>query len=77
VRMESGHIRVMPKPAPFYCPHCAAKYEMARIESPSAMPEIEITCLSCGEPLRGREGAFLLKYFLVERPGEHRHQSAS
>jgi hypothetical protein len=28
----------------------------------------EITCLSCGAPLPGREGPFILKYFLVERP---------
>jgi len=27
----------------------------------------EITCLSCGAPLHGREGPFILKYFLVER----------
>jgi hypothetical protein len=53
----------------FDCPNCAAKYEVVRAEAPPG-PTIdrEITCLSCGGPLHGREGPFLLKYFLVERP---------
>ena len=28
----------------------------------------QITCRSCGTPLEGREGRFILKYFLVSRP---------
>jgi len=28
----------------------------------------EITCRSCGGPLHGRDGHFVLKYLLVERP---------
>jgi hypothetical protein len=27
--------------------------------------------VSCGGSLRGRHGAFVLKYFLVERPKRH------
>jgi hypothetical protein len=52
----------------FECPNCAAKYRVVRVEAPLG-PTIdrEITCLSCGGPLHGREGQFLLKYFLVER----------
>jgi hypothetical protein len=30
-------------------------------------PEHEIVCIACGGPLSGREGAFLLKYFFVDR----------
>jgi hypothetical protein len=30
-----------------------------------------VCCLSCGGPLDGRENAFILKYFLVERPRHH------
>jgi hypothetical protein len=46
---------------------CAAKYEVVRVEAPPR-PTIdrEITCVSCGAPLNGREGQLILKYFLVE-----------
>ena len=52
--------------APFYCPHCGAKYRIARLEVPPTHDR-EIRCISCSGALPGREGAFLLKYFLVER----------
>jgi hypothetical protein len=58
-----------PPSEPFICPNCAAKYEIVRIEAPPRpQTDREITCLSCGGPLHGREGKFLLKYFLTERP---------
>jgi hypothetical protein len=52
----------------FECPNCAAKYEVVRVDAPPG-PTIdrEITCVSCGGPLQGREGPFVLKYFLIER----------
>src|SRR5215471_3339532 len=53
---------------PFGCPNCAAKYEV-RVQAPQGpTTDREITCLSCGAPRPGREGPFILKYFLVERP---------
>jgi hypothetical protein len=53
----------------FECPNCTAKYELVRAEAPGGpTTDREITCLSCGGPLHGREGPFLLKYFLVQRP---------
>jgi DNA-directed RNA polymerase subunit RPC12/RpoP len=56
-------------PAQFLCPTCGAKYEIVRIEAPpEPTTDREILCLSCGRPLRGREGKFVLKYFQVERP---------
>jgi len=64
------------KPVPFYCPNCKARYELARIAAPSAAHDREITCICCGGPLHGREGEFLLKYFLVERPGERKRYSS-
>ena len=33
------------------------------------LPDQRLTCRRCGGPLRGREGRFILKYFLVDRPG--------
>ena len=53
----------------FRCPTCEAKYEVVRVEAPPGpTTDRELTCLSCGGPLDGRQGPFLLKYFLVERP---------
>ena len=53
----------------FECPNCAAKYEFVRVEAPRVpTTDREITCVSCGGPMNGREGKFILKYFLVERP---------
>jgi predicted RNA-binding Zn-ribbon protein involved in translation (DUF1610 family) len=54
---------------PFNCPECGAKYEIVRVEAlPRPVTDREITCVSCGGPLDGRQGALILKYFLVERP---------
>jgi predicted Zn finger-like uncharacterized protein len=52
----------------FNCPNCGAEYVVVRIEEPPRPTDREVTCLSCGGPLHGREGRFLLKYFLTERP---------
>ncbi len=50
----------------FECPNCAAKYKLVRVEAPrEPTTDRAITCLSCGGPLNGREGPFVLKYFLV------------
>jgi predicted RNA-binding Zn-ribbon protein involved in translation (DUF1610 family) len=56
------------KSTSFECPNCAARYEVVRVDAAQG-PTVdrEITCLSCGGPLHGREGPFLLKYFLIER----------
>ena len=52
----------------FECPNCAAKYKVVRVEAPEGpTTDRKIICVSCGGPLHGREGPFLLKYFLVER----------
>jgi predicted Zn finger-like uncharacterized protein len=54
-------------PNPFQCPHCAARYALVKVETASPVNS-EVRCISCGGPLDGRENAFILKYFLVERP---------
>jgi hypothetical protein len=56
-----------PQSTSFECANCAAFYEVVRVEAPPGpTTDREITCVSCGAPLHGREGQFLLKYFLVE-----------
>lgn len=54
-------------PAPTYYPNCKAKYEVVR-RAPALADHREVTCLSCGGSLPGRESAFVVKYFLVDRP---------
>ena len=58
-----------PLSVPFECPNCGAKYEIVRIEvPPQPTTDREVRCVSCGGSLRARQGMFVLKYFLVERP---------
>jgi hypothetical protein len=53
----------------FHCPVCAAKYEVVGFEAPpGSTTEGEVACICCGGLLHAREGKFLLKYFLIERP---------
>lgn len=58
----------MTKPVSFNCPNCNALYKMVRVEAAPTAIEREIACRRCGAPLQGREGAFIFKYFLVDRP---------
>ena len=56
-----------PLSVPFNCPNCGARYEVVRIEEPPRPSDREVTCLSCGGPLNGREGRFILKYLTDHR----------
>jgi hypothetical protein len=53
-----------PAATKFECSTCQAEYKLVRIESPPTHDK-QLTCLSCGAPLRNREGKFALKYFRV------------
>ena len=68
----------MPDPlsVPFNCPYCGARYEVVRVEEQSRPSDREVTCLNCGGPLHGREGRFLLKYFLTDRPRRRAYRPA-
>jgi hypothetical protein len=52
---------------PFACPNCGAQYKLVRAEA-GALPARQIIRCRCGGPLKGREGKFILKYFLVDQP---------
>ena len=67
---------VDPLSVPFNCSNCGARYEVVRIEEPPRPSDREITCLNCGGPLHGREGRFLLKYFLTDRPRRRAYRAA-
>ena len=51
----------------FNCPTCGVEYKIVRVpvDSDSIIADRELTCRKCDGPLRGREGRFVLKYFLV------------
>ncbi len=51
------------QPARFKCPNCEALYQIVRVEAAPANDR-GISCLACGGALPGREGQFILKYFL-------------
>jgi hypothetical protein len=57
-----------PKPEPFACPNCGALYTLVRAEADGTSVSGRLACRSCGGALNGREGRFVLKYFLVDRP---------
>lgn len=58
----------------FKCPTCAAIYHVVCVEAGPAAPDPAnddgLACPVCRSPLRARDGEFILKYFLVHRPGE-------
>ena len=52
---------------PFTCPNCGAFYQLVKAEAGPETDIREITCCACGGPLVGREGKFVLKYFLLRK----------
>jgi hypothetical protein len=50
----------------FNCPNCDALYDLVRVEAESVKTDHELACLTCGAPLQGRDGRFVLKYLLLE-----------
>jgi hypothetical protein len=52
-------------PPLFTCPNCKALFQCVKVEAGLETGDIEIGCQVCGGPLAGREGKFVLKYFLL------------
>jgi hypothetical protein len=78
-----------PQISNFICPQCGARYKRVRIGTPhgvhassGVLPVCDfgeeqdrpMLCLVCMTPLPLRDGTFLLKYLLVERPKKRAHQ---
>jgi hypothetical protein len=49
----------------FTCPNCKALYHIVKVEAGSETVHQEVPCRVCAAPLVGREGNFVLKYFLL------------
>ena len=59
----------------FTCPHCNALYQLVKGEAGPETVDRALPCRACGGLLPGREGDFVLKYFLLrkaERPVRRR-----
>jgi len=50
----------------FICPRCTMRYHVVQVEA--GPTDVEINCLACDQPLRSRDGRFILKYFLLDGP---------
>ena len=62
------HCMTVKQPTSRFDSHCGAQYTLVRVEAESATADGQIACRSCGGPLDGHDGRFILKYFLVDRP---------
>jgi predicted Zn finger-like uncharacterized protein len=49
----------------FTCPNCQALYQIVKVEAGPETVSQEVPCRVCGTPLAGRDGKFVLKYFLL------------
>jgi DNA-directed RNA polymerase subunit RPC12/RpoP len=54
----------------FKCSNCGALYQVVKGEAGPETDDRQITCRACGAPLVGRDGQFVLKYFLLRTSGQ-------
>ncbi|PWT83920.1 MAG: hypothetical protein C5B58_05665 [Acidobacteria bacterium] len=54
-------------PPLFTCPNCKALYQVIKFEEGIKTPDTEKRCQVCAGPLVGREGKFVLKYYLLRQ----------
>jgi ssDNA-binding Zn-finger/Zn-ribbon topoisomerase 1 len=66
--------RIMAREHAVKCPNCKALYQLVRVEAGPETIDREITCQVCGSPLVGREGKFVLKYFLLREAVRRRRK---
>ena len=59
---------------PFTCPKCKAFYQVVQVEAGPETKDRAITCQVCGSPFAGREGEFVLKYFLLREAVRRRRR---
>ena len=59
----------------FTCPNCDALYQVVKAEPGRETVDREVACRSCGGPLAGRDGKFVLKYFLLRKAGRSRRRA--
>jgi predicted Zn finger-like uncharacterized protein len=62
----------MVRTEPFKCPNCGTVYQIVKAEVGLETVDQQIKCHGCGALLNGRDGQFILKYFLTWKPGQLR-----
>jgi predicted Zn finger-like uncharacterized protein len=62
----------MVRTEPFKCPNCGALYRVIKVEAGPETVDRQVSCPACGTPLNGRDGQFVLKYFLLRTGGQLR-----
>ena len=73
--LVSNAARHTPTAKPFFkCPNCEALYHIVKVKAGPKTADREITCRDCGGPLAGRQGKFVIKYFLLRNAGHGRVQ---
>jgi hypothetical protein len=58
----------------FNCPNCDASYMVVQVQGVASTFYRQIACRSCGGPLDGQKGRFILKYFLLKENRRDRAQ---
>jgi predicted Zn finger-like uncharacterized protein len=51
----------------FTCPNCQALYQIVKVEAGPESVSQEVPCRVCGAPFAGRDGKFVIKYFLLRK----------
>ena len=51
----------------FTCPNCSAFYQVVKVEAGLETVDRDVNCRSCGANLPGRDGNFVLKYFMLRK----------
>jgi predicted Zn finger-like uncharacterized protein len=59
----------------FTCPNCGALYEVVKLQAGPEADNREATCSICDDLLAGREGEFVLKYFLLRKAIQSRRKA--
>jgi predicted Zn finger-like uncharacterized protein len=59
----------------FTCPNCQAQYHVVKVEAGPETACHDVTCRACGvAQFPGREGEFVLKYFLLRHGGRRQRR---
>ena len=59
----------------FTCPNCNALYQMVKVEAGPETVDRDVNCRSCGANLPGRDGNFVLNYFMLRKADRVRRRA--
>src|SRR5262245_33950766 len=62
---------VMTGAVDFVCPRCTSRYKLVGVRAEPEVPSYLLHCKVCKEPLPPTDGAYALKYFLVDKAKKH------